>query len=107
MMILNLYPSRMDNPIVVEKIGDTLIINGVSFDFSAIPEGYSLHCSAIEGDYSELFRDTIDRVNGKLNIHLMLPIGVNAPYESRYPEPIEIEIDGIIQLPPYEADTNV
>jgi len=41
-MHINLIPQRRDDTLAISKQGDTLTINDVDYDLSAIPEGATL-----------------------------------------------------------------
>ncbi|MBS3183767.1 hypothetical protein JIQ88_01560 [Pseudomonas sp. PCH44] len=98
-MIINLSPVRMDDRLRVERAGDTLVLNGESFDLSPLLEGASLPASAISSPW---FTGSVDRVGGELSLTLILPHGADAPQSTRFPEPIVTTNDGIVALPPYE-----
>ncbi|MEQ4616716.1 MAG: hypothetical protein ABN482_01570 [Corticimicrobacter sp.] len=107
-MIITLIPRGQSideaNPLPalhLERKGDTLIINGESFDFSVIPTGATLPdgqaatgCPFIAGDIE------CDDA-GTLRISLVLPHaeGNAAPHEARFPQPIVDPADGLVPLP--------
>lgn len=95
-MIITLSPQRRDDTLSVTKSGDTLTINGESFDFSVIPDGTTLPASAVDCEY---IVGNIDRVDGELNLTLLLPIGPNASNAAKYPQPIDGPADGALELP--------
>jgi len=97
-MIINLSPQRRDDTLEVTRTGDILSINGTNYDFTQLPEGATLPADAVDCPY--VIGD-INRTNGELELTLLLPIGPNAPYESRFPEPITAVEDGPVTLPPY------
>lgn len=103
-MKIKLSPVRMDEQLNASVIGDTIIINGLGFDFSPLQESEILpaaacNCSWISGD--------ITRANGEICLTLILPHGAIAPQETRFPtafyEPMTVT-DGLVPLPPYDAD---
>ncbi len=102
-MKIKLSPVRMAEQLNASVIGDTIIINGLGFDFSPLQEGEMLpaaacNCSWILGD--------VTRANGEICLTLILPHGANAPQETRFPaaftEPLTV-VEGEVPLPPYDA----
>lgn len=82
--------------LTAERQGETLIVNGTTFDFSQLAEGETLPRSAIN---SEWFAGDVTRINGELHLTLLFPHGPNASEAERFPEPITVTEDGPIQLP--------
>jgi hypothetical protein len=100
-MRITLSPQRRDDaPLTLTKQGDTLTIAGVAYDFSQLPDGALLPQEAVD---SEWLASDITRVNGELELTLLLPHGANAPEETRFPSPIIDPPDGTIELPPYDT----
>lgn len=96
-MIINLSPIRSDATLELAKTGQTLSVNGETFDFSPLPAGATLPHDAIGSDW---FIGDGDRAeDGTLTLHLFLPIGANASEAARFPKPIIVEEDGPIKLP--------
>lgn len=95
-MLINLSPIRDDRTLNITKTGETLTINGESFDFSQLADGATLpreaiNCQWVCGD--------VERINGELIIPILLPHGPNASDAARFPEPITVTEDGPIALP--------
>ena len=97
-MKINLSPQRRDDTLTVTKQGDTLTVNGTAYDFSQLPDGATLPADAIDCEY---IRGDVERIDGELHLTLLLPHGVGAPEETRFPEPIVDPADGLLPLPPY------
>ena len=95
-MIINFSPVRMDEQLMMDREGDMVMLNGVEFDFSSLPEGATLPQEAIN---SKWFAGPVERVNGQLHLTLILPHGANAPEEARFPKPIYLDYDGSVPLP--------
>ena len=95
-MKINLSPQRRDDTLSVTKQGDTLTINGTEYDFSQLPDGGSLPADAVD---CEFVIGSVDRVNGELELTLLLPHGPNATEAARFPEPIIDPADGEVELP--------
>jgi hypothetical protein len=98
MINITFSPVRMNERLVLDMRGDTVIVNGESFDFSRLLEGATLPREAI---ISEWFPGDVMRTAGVLSMTIRLPHGPYAPEETRFPEPITIEVDGVVKLPPY------
>lgn len=95
-MNIKLVPQRSDAPLLVSKIGDILTINGVAYDFSPLPEGATLPADAV--DCTSVV-GPVERINGELQITLLLPHGPNPTQEQAFPEDILNPPDGDILLP--------
>lgn len=89
-------PQRRDDVLAVIKQGDTLIVNGIEYDFSSIPEGATLPAEAIDSD---LFSGNVERINGELALTLTLPHGPNPSQAVAFPQPITVVNDGPVELP--------
>jgi len=95
-MIIKLSPVRRDDTLEVVKLGDILTINGEDFDFSAIGEGDTLPANAI---LSEWFASEVNRINGEIELTLILPNPVNHSPEQAFPIPLVDVPDGVVMLP--------
>ena len=95
-MNINLSPQRRDDTLTVTKQGDTLTINGTDYDFTDLPDGGTLPAEAVD---CEFVIGSVDRVNGELELALLLPHGANASESARFPEPIIDPADGELELP--------
>ena len=92
-MIIKWNPQRRDDSLTVVKHGDKLIVNGVEYDFTSIPEGATLPID------SDLFSGNVERVGGVLKVTLTLPHGPNPSKAVAFPEPIDVVADGPVELP--------
>ena len=95
-MKINLSPQRRDDTLTVIKQGDVLTINGTEYDFTDLPDGGTLPAEAVD---CEFVIGSVDRVNGELELTLLLPHGPNASEAARFPEPIIDPADGEVELP--------
>lgn len=95
-MYITLIPQRRDDSLAVSRAGDTLTINGIAYDFSVIPDGATLPASAVD---CEFITGNIERINGVLQISLILPHGPNPSQEVAFPAPIINPPDGVLELP--------
>ncbi|TWI93792.1 hypothetical protein IQ03_04553 [Gemmobacter caeni] len=106
-MIITLSPIRSDAALTLIRQGDTLILNGVAYDFGPLPEGATLPREAIACDW---LASDVTRIDGKIRLTLILPHGpipLYAPPEARvitHPEPITVTTDGPIPLPSYTPE---
>jgi hypothetical protein len=92
----------MDTRPTVTRSGDTLTIDGESFDFSGVPDGATLPAEAIASDW---FPGPVERIVGVLHLTLRLSHGANAPESTRFPAPITLTQDGPVELPIYDEVT--
>lgn len=95
-MLINLSPIRDDRTLEVSKVGDALTINGDTFDFSQLPEGATLPNEAIG---CEWIVSDVNRVNGQIELTILLPHGADASESARFPTPIIQTTDGKVVLP--------
>lgn len=95
-MLINLSPTRSDKLLSISKSADTLTINGVPYDFSQLPNGATLPREAIN---CEFIISDVSRINGEIELTILLPHGANASHEARFPEPITMTTDGQVVLP--------
>jgi hypothetical protein len=93
-------PQLRPDTLTVSKAGDRLTVNRRVFDFSVIPDGATLPADAID---SEWFVGPVERIDGELQVALLLPYGPDAPEHIRYPQPLENVQDGIVPVPAEEA----
>ena len=99
-MKIKLSPVRSDSqPLVASVAGDVITVNDTEYDLSPLAIGEEL--PAPEPFTGSIVRDD----HGVIHLTLMLPHGVNAPHETRFPaafsEPMDIA-DGEIPVPPYD-----
>ena len=99
-MIIHLTPqfAETQQPIVTIT-GDTITINGDSFDFSPLAEGSTLPSDAID---SEWIIGDVTRTDGEIVLSLLLPHGSRAPESTRFPQPLTVTTDGPVELPIYD-----
>ena len=95
-MIINFAPQRRDDALTLEKQGDILLVNGVPFDFSPLPDGATLPADAIGSD---LFCGPVERIGGTLQLTMILPHGPNPPEVVAFPGSITITQDGPVEVP--------
>jgi len=100
-MQLSFLPVRMEARLTLARQGDALVINGETFDFSAVPEGASLPAEAVASDW---IAGPVSRAAGVLQLVLLLPHGAKAPPETLFPVPVTVPTDGPVPLPPYAIE---
>lgn len=97
-MIINFSPVRCDvslPEVIYSK--DALTINGELFDFGPLPDGASLPATAIESDW---FKGTVERIDGEINLTLLLPYSVFPPSDAvAFPQPVRVVNAGAVKLP--------
>lgn len=98
MFHITLSPQCRDRRAPVVTRGDTLIIDNIEYDFSPLPEGAVLPASATGCD---LLVGEITRIDGTIHVHMLLAHNSNAPRETCWPEPVLVEDDGEVPLPPF------
>ncbi|AMT88419.1 hypothetical protein [Pseudomonas koreensis] len=95
-MIINLSPQRRDDSLEVVRAGNSLVINGETFDFSRMSDGDTLPSSAIK---SEWFVGDVNKEEGELTLTLILPNPWNYSPEQAFPVPLHDVPDGLIEFP--------
>ncbi|WP_256575133.1 MULTISPECIES: tail fiber assembly protein [unclassified Pseudomonas] len=82
--------------LTVYKQGDSLTINGLTLDFSALMEGATLPAEATGCPWVVA---PVERVEGQLVVVLLLPIPIDASQEACFPRDIVSPADGLVALP--------
>lgn len=101
-MKIKLSPVYFDaQPMSVFTQGDSLVINGLTLDFSQLPEGATLPAQATSCPW---LISPIERVGGELVVTLLLPIPENASQAARFPSDIVSTGSGRISLPIPDAE---
>ena len=95
-MNITLSPQLRNDPLEVSICGDALTLNGVELDFSQLPEGATLPRSAIDCPW---VAGDVQRIDGVLQVSLLLPIAADASNAARFPQPITVTQDGPVELP--------
>lgn len=97
-MYITFSPVRSDTPRTLVRHGDTLSVDGETFDFGFLQEGDVLPRAAVTGDW---LGSDIERKAGSLHLTVVLPHGMHAPDETLFPDPRHLTGDGPVELPPY------
>ena len=94
MFKLILSPQFSDIQLRLEKIGDSLKINDMSYDFSSLNDGDEIPSDAIT---DENIVGDIGKKDGVVAITIRMPYSdVDAPESVRFPQPINLIEDGEI-----------
>lgn len=99
-MKISFSPSRKDETLSIIKSGEKLNVNNREFDFSPLKEGGTLPCAALDSDW---FVGNITRVNGEIQLTIVIPHGPNPPNHLAFPNPVHVTQDGPINLPSDEV----
>lgn len=95
-MKLILSPQSRSDVLTVSAKGDVLTINGVALDFSQLPNGATLPRSAIDCPW---IAGDVTRIDGVLQVPMVLPNGSDASDAARFPQPITTTQNGPVELP--------
>ncbi|MDX0597821.1 hypothetical protein GOL30_04990 [Sinorhizobium medicae] len=95
-MKIDLSPQRRDDLLEVTKAGDALTINGMAFDFSALPDGATIPAGEVP---CEWLVGPVERIAGELHLTLILPHGPGPSQAVAFPPPLIDPPDGVIALP--------
>lgn len=113
-MQINWTPLRRDQALTVTKQGDALTLNGEVVDFTDIPDGatYPLYRRRPDGELEigldgqpvrniqcDWVVSDVERIDGEITLTLTLPHGANAPWETRFPQPVVMAGDGPVPVP--------
>ena len=102
-MKISFSPVRRDDTLALSKSGDVLTINGEAFDFTDVPDGATLPREAVTCDW---LASDVDRLDGQIQLTMILPHGSDAPHETRFPQPIIVGDDGPISIPLHNNPVN-
>lgn len=100
-MKITLSPQLRGDTLAVSKYGDVLTINGVAFDFSALPDGATIPAGEVP---CEWIVGPVERVDGDLDLTLILPHGDDPGKAVAFPAAIIDPPDGPIALPHDEEE---
>lgn len=103
-MKIKFSPCRMNETLISSVYGDTLVLNGVSFDFSPLQDGDLLPRVAVG---SQWVASDVERVGGEICLTILIPHGVDAPRETLFPENFDTYltiVSGPVPIPAYEVD---
>ena len=93
---------RLDRALSVTRAGDSLTLNGETFDFTPLQEGDVLPRDAVACSW---LASDVTRQDGEIRLTLILPHGPHAPERTRFPQPVTLTEDGPVSLPAYQTET--
>jgi hypothetical protein len=82
-------------PLVASLKGDVITVNGDEYDFGPLEEGDVLPSGAIDSQY---FTSEVSRINGVIQLTLVLPHEFDAPESMTFPKPLDVG-DGPVPIP--------
>jgi hypothetical protein len=95
MLKLNLSPVRSDETqSEVFYTAPVLTVDGTSYDLSELPDGATATHPVL---------GNVSRIGLDYEVTLKLSHGSNAPETTRFPVPIEVTQDGLVELPMYDT----
>ncbi len=100
-MKIDLTPIRSDATLSLVRTGDTLSINGISYDFSPLPDGARLPRTALDCPW---VASDVERSDNRICLTLFLPHGPEMSLATRFPAPIIDPADGPVPLPLQKAE---
>ena len=80
-------PQRRNESLHISVSGETVTMNGIDFDLSVIPEGATLPSGAIDGEF---FFGDVSRINGELEVGILLPHGADPEPALAFPQPATV-----------------
>jgi len=94
MLKINLTPVNNHGmgPSEIAYADPVLTVNGINYNLSELPDGATAQHPVL---------GTVERSGNDYEVTLQLLHGPNAPYETRFPSPIEVTTDGPVTLPLY------
>lgn len=95
-MHISFSPIRHDEPLILSRSGDTIIVNDDVIDLSALPDGATLPASAIGNAF---ISGDVRRIDGMLHITLLLPHGPDPSAKVAFPADLIDPPDGRLMLP--------
>lgn len=81
MIKINLNPVFTGDKTEAKLSGTELTLNGVEYDLSQLPNGATAHHPVL---------GEVSRNGDDYELTITLKHGFNAPYETRFPEPVEV-----------------
>ncbi|GGB00792.1 hypothetical protein GCM10011491_31230 [Brucella endophytica] len=95
-MRISLSPQYRADTLTVVRSGDVLTISGEPYDFSSLPDGATIPAGTIP---CKFIVGPVERIDGEINLTLLLPHGASPSQAVAYPEPITVTADGPVAIP--------
>jgi hypothetical protein len=89
-------PQRRDESLTVVKDGDKLRIKGELFSFISLPDGATIPAGDVP---CEWIVGPVDRIDGEIQLTLVLPHGPNPSQAVGFPQPLVDPPDGQLAIP--------
>jgi len=95
MLKINLSPVRSDDPQPkVSYIAPVLTVNSTAYDLSELPDGATAQHPVL---------GTVERSGDDYELTLKITHGSSAPEATRFPEPLTVTVNGLVELPLYNT----
>ena len=95
MLTLNLSPVRSDDPQPkASYIAPVLTVNSTAYDLSELPDGATAQHPVL---------GTVERSGDDYELTLKITHGSSAPEATRFPEPLTVTVNGLVELPLYNT----
>lgn len=100
-MKIKLSPVLSETEVMIVSVeGDAITINDEVFNFTMLPAGYEMSISDIDSHW--FIEDPVKKnLNGELSMTLRFPFPLDAGEEMKFPKPITVVKNGILNLPTY------
>ena len=95
-MHISFSPIRRDEPLILARSADTIIINDDVVDLSALHDGATLPASAIGNAF---ISEHVQRIDGIIHLTLLLPHGPDPSTKVAFPADLIDPPDGRLMLP--------
>ncbi|MBD9629737.1 hypothetical protein [Pseudomonas sp. PDM19] len=95
-MLIKLSPSRSDDKLIIVRDGEALTINGQVLNFGGIGEGETVSAESLECPW---INQPVSRIDGEIVLTLIMPYGLLAGDQSKFPADIVDPPDGPVELP--------
>lgn len=92
-MKIILSPQMRNDSLKLEKLGNVLVVNGESFDFSRMRDGDRLPVGSVISDF---IVGEVVCIAGELELTVITPLYQNYTQEQAFPKPIADAQDGVV-----------
>lgn len=95
-MKIKLSPQIREDELSVIVSNDIIVLNGEILDFTQLPEGGTLPRGSVDNQW---IVGDVTRKDGQIELTVILPHGFDASEAARFPEPIIVTTNGLVELP--------
>lgn len=95
-MKIKLSPQIREDELSVIVSNDIIVLNGEILDFTPLPEGGTLPRGSVDNQW---IVGDVTRKDGQIELTVILPHGFDASEAARFPEPIIVTTNGLVELP--------